>query len=299
MSDTESSTALPVRPELDPIDVLAALGVRHPGSIAPVRGGSDAQIWRVEYESTSFALRVLRPEQQLVAQREVAALAAAQQAGLPVPRLHTHGSWNGYPALLLGWCPGRTLASVLGKQPWRIRALGLAFGRAQASIHRIAAPPGLDESWIAWAGDDPSLAQRLRQAQSAPPAMLHGDYHPLNVLAGGDGISCILDWANARAGDPRADLARTWTILRIEPLGPHASPALEAVRRILAWYWRRGYREVAGRIDDNPLFRAWAGAVMQRDLARRIEKPGSWWRQEHLDRLKRWTDRQRRAAGVG
>jgi len=285
------------RPELDPLAILDTLGVRRPRAIAPVHGGADARIWRVDYSGASFALRVLRPAQGAVASREIAALAAAQAAGLPVPVLHTHGSWNGYPALLLGWCAGRTLAAVLQQQPRRVRGLGLLFGRMQARIRRVAAPPGLSDSWIAWAGEDAPLARRLRSVQRSP-VLLHMDYHPLNVLVDGDAISCVLDWANTRGGDPRADLARTFTILRIEPLGPYASPALEIGRRILALFWRRGYQEVAGPIDDGPLFRAWAGAVMQRDIAHRVGQANSGWSAAHFERLKRWTERQRRLAAV-
>lgn len=283
---------------LDPTAIMRMLGVRQPGSITPVLGGTDARIWRVEHAVGVYALRVLKPGQRSTAAREVAAFEAAHMAGLPVPALHAHGLWNNHPVLLLGWCAGRTLAAVLGEQPWRVRSLGLAFGRAQARIHRAPVPLGFSENWIAWAGEDPPLAERLRRVTGKPASLLHLDYHPLNVLIEGTGIGCILDWANARAGDPRADIARTYTILHVEPFGPRLSPALEVGRRVLALYWRRGYEELAGPMDDNPLFRAWAGAVMQRDLAHRVGQPGSWWRPAHLDRIRRWTERQRRAAGV-
>lgn len=297
MSELKGPTALPGRTELDPVAILQALGVRRPASIAPVSGGFDARIWRLEYAGHCFALRVLRPEQHGTAQREVAALQAAHQAGLPVPELHTYGSWHEHPALLLGWCAGQPLWAVLGQQPWRVRSLGLAFGRAQAHMHRIAAPPGLSESWIAWAGDDRQLAERLTREQRSPPALIHLDYHPLNVLVDHDRVGCILDWANARAGDPRADIARTYSILRVEPFGS-GSPLLELGRRLLSLFWLRGYREVAGPVDQSALFRAWAGAVMQRDLAHRVGQPDSWWRPEHLERIRHWTERQRRAAGL-
>ena len=55
--------------------------------------------------------------------------------------------------------------------------------------------------------DQPVDAVRLRQAQGRP-SILHLDYNPYNVAVEGDRISGLLDWTNARIGDPRADLAR-------------------------------------------------------------------------------------------
>jgi aminoglycoside phosphotransferase (APT) family kinase protein len=41
--------------------------------------------------------------------------------------------------------------------------------------------------------------------------LVHFDLHPANVLLGPDG-PVLIDWTNARAGDPDADLALTWLI---------------------------------------------------------------------------------------
>jgi len=41
--------------------------------------------------------------------------------------------------------------------------------------------------------------------------LLHLDLHPENVLLSRDG-PVVIDWANARAGDPPLDVALTWVI---------------------------------------------------------------------------------------
>src|SRR4030042_1376357 len=49
---------------------------------------------------------------------------------------------------------------------------------------------------------------------------VHMDFHPLNVLSDGRNITGVVDWTNAAAGDARADLAWTVTLLRMGPLPP-------------------------------------------------------------------------------
>lgn len=41
--------------------------------------------------------------------------------------------------------------------------------------------------------------------------LLHRDLHPDNVLLSGRG-PVVIDWTNARAGDPALDIAMTWVI---------------------------------------------------------------------------------------
>jgi hypothetical protein len=109
----------------------------------------------------------------------------------------------------------------------------------------------------------------------------------------------VLDWANAHPGDARADVARTFTILTVEPW--QSSPqslVITLQRRLLAALWRSGYEAVAGPLGDLALYEAWAGAMMTRDLAWRVADPNSWWREEHLEHIQRWTARRKRRAGI-
>jgi aminoglycoside phosphotransferase (APT) family kinase protein len=126
---------------------------------------------------------------------------------------------------------------------------------------------------------------------------MHLDYHPLNVMTDCSGVSGVLDWANARMGDPRADVARTYTILAVEPHYVGHEPVwYRAVRHLVTHNWLAGYRAVAGKLRDMPLFFAWAGAVMQADLAPRVENPNSWWQPRHMQAVERWTSHWRKQA---
>ena len=107
-------------------------------------------------------------------------------------------------------------------------------------------------------------------------------------------VSAVLDWANARAGDPRADLARTTAILRLAPTSPGMTGRVELVlRRLLEQGWRRGYSLVAGWPRDLAPFHTWAGDAMYRDLAPKLGRPGIPLTQADLDRIHDWTVRWR------
>src|SRR5688500_503827 len=239
----------------DPEAILAALGIRDAQSFAPVRGVWDTAIWRVERPSGPAALRLFRAEQKASFAREVAAMTAARSHGLPVPELLAQGVWQERPVVRLSWCAGKTLAAALQARPWTAWTLGRAFGEMQARIHAVPSPPELaatPHDWIRWAGAEAApLQARLEALAPVPPKLLHLDYHPLNVLTDGAQITAVLDWTNTRAGDPRADVARTHTILRVQPLEP---VPMRVPTRLVLWLlwlgWRRGYQTGAGALSE-------------------------------------------------
>ncbi len=286
---------------LDPSAILASLGIHDATDLQPLRDGADTAMWQVRWNGRQYALRVFRPEQTQVYARELAAMQIAAQGGIPVPEVVRSGSWEDRPVLLLSWIVGETVSKQIQSRPQLVWRLGTVFGRMQAAIHNVSTPAGIDTNrWIEWAGDEPELKTRLYDLPSRKTVLLHLDYHPLNVMASGGQISGVLDWANAAAGDPRADFARTYTILRVEPHAPDGGSLLwNAGRRLFERAWRWGYGRVAGHPDEMALFYAWAGSVMIRDLSPRIGKAGHWLRDEHLGGVRAWRDAWKRRAGIG
>ena len=64
------------------------------------------------------------------------------------------------------------------------------------------------------AGHARSLAElhhRLHEIPFEGERLLHLDFHPDNVLLSQRG-PVVIDWTNARAGDPAFDVAMTWVI---------------------------------------------------------------------------------------
>ncbi len=287
----------------DPLAILHALGRPDPAQAFPITGGADTAIWRIEQAGQCFALRVFRPEQTAMARREVSAMEMAIASGLPVPAIHASGNWQDRPALLLTWMPGTPLMHELTARPWQAWSLGVALGRAQAAIHAIPVPPGHISpplSWVEWAQPDDALRHLLLARASRRHVLLHLDLHPMNVLIHGRRATAILDWANARSGDPRADLARTASILRFAPF-PEKTPAPVAsvLRRMLEAGWRHGYREMAGPIGGMTPFYAWAAGVMVNDLSPRLGRQDlSWLTPAFLDEVRAWGASWRFRAGL-
>jgi aminoglycoside phosphotransferase (APT) family kinase protein len=252
-------------------------------------------MWKVEHEGQTYALRVFRTGAHKDCEREREVMEAVRVAGLPVPEIQAACVWQDRPALLMTWLAGRTMEDELRARPWRLWSLGVAFGRMQAAIHVVSAPPLLlqqRDAWISWQCEgEQTLQDCLRHRHSNEGALLHLDYHLRNVLTDGKQITGIVDWTNAHAGDPRADAARTVSILRVDPLA--RKPLLVRFGlRIFEQAWRTGYQRERGHLKDIALFYAWAGTVILCDLAPRYKQ-----NPHELAPARRWTNKWKSQAG--
>ncbi|MFZ3573155.1 phosphotransferase family protein [Streptomyces sp. BH097] len=201
----------------------------------------------------------VRPDPEVMA-REAAALAAAADAGVPVPRLVDHGTVLGRAHLLMERVGGETIPRRLLRDE-RFAAvrpkLARDLGRILARIHAIpaASVPGLPEpdpldhlTALYRQFDEPRPALELglrRLAEHRPPTthparVVHGDFRNGNLMVDGTGVRAVLDWELAHLGDPVEDLGwlcvKAWRFGAAEPVGGFG-PREE----LLA-----GYAEIAG-----------------------------------------------------
>ncbi|MFF9571079.1 phosphotransferase [Streptomyces sp. NPDC014685] len=122
--------------------------------------------------------------------------------GYPVPQVYGFTDTD----LVLERLTGPTMLDELARRPWRVGSLGRALGRLHDRLHALPAPQWLPRRF-ATADDD---------------RVLHLDLHPGNVLLTRRG-PVVIDWRNAGAGDPAADLAMTLvTVGGAEVSGPAA-----------------------------------------------------------------------------
>ena len=292
--------------ELDPRAVLSSLGFLEVEALEPVLGGWETSLWRFATpDGRLHALRIYpSPEHAAAARREEAALHACAAAGVPVPAVEASGQWEGRPALVLSWCPGTTCLAAMVRRPWSIWRLGLIFGRQQARIHSLAPPAalleGAPDNWLAWvANDHPDVHACVQRMRPSTGSLIHLDYHPLNVLTDGRHITGVVDWPHAVAGDPRADLARTATLVMAAPPPPGPARLIaRAGRRLFYLAWRRGYVSEAGPVGDLAPFMAWAAATLVHDLLEARSRPQSWAEDEDLVAARRWLERWKRRAGI-
>jgi len=271
----------------DTIDAAAAaraVGVTEPMTATPLVERRGKGVWRIDTNEARFALRILRPDEHATAEHEQQMMRTAAAAGLPVPEVLASSTWDRRPVLLLTWCEGRTLQDELRRRPWAARALGRACGRMQAALHRVSLDDGAAPGWLTRFGPvDEALAARLAAVESGERRLLHLDLHPTNVLVAAGSVTALLDWTNAAAGDPRADLARSLSMLTSPPPGVRRVRAL--VNRAVAVGWREGYEQVAGGQADMALFELWALSalsqirgtdveLLERDIAARRARLG-------------------------
>ncbi|MFW6074684.1 MAG: phosphotransferase family protein [Chloroflexota bacterium] len=284
---------------IDPRVVLWDYLPEHVVHIDSITGGwSGTSIWRIETAANQYAFRLFPEGWHRDRDRESAAMHAAWRAGLPVPRVIFSGEVGERPWFLTEWSPGATVLDSFTRRPWRIQRIGARFGEMQARLHQLLAPVELQagsRNWIDWpVPAKPDLRERLQSLPLRNDRLIHLDYHPLNVLVADEQVSAILDWNNAHAGDPRADLARTFAILRTLPgvEGLRRAVLRPATGRFVAGWWR-GYTQIAGGQHDMPLFLAWAYRGVIADLEPKLAMP-----ELEIDHtvLQRSLDRAERAA---
>ncbi|MCK9519481.1 MAG: aminoglycoside phosphotransferase family protein [Dehalococcoidia bacterium] len=288
----------------DPGDVLATIGWQAAGEFTPVTGGWDTYIWRFRTaDGREHALRLHRTSKDPEHVREVAAneanaLRAAHLARLPAPAIEAEGEFEATPFIVQEWLPGRTMAAAVQAQPWRTWQLGRAFGRLQARLHSLQ-PLGLapfEPSRRLAPVHDAQLRAALEK-ELRQDAFCHFDYHPLNVLVEGGRITGLVDFPNARLGDRRLDLARTYVLLVLAPAPPtRLRPIIGKVRGLLARAWRSGYEAEAGGFPLEPLFEAAAMAAHLTDLREAVQDGRGWATDADIRALERHLAAKRQAA---
>ncbi len=163
-----------------------------------------------------------------VATREAAVLRAMQSTPVPTPEVFWSGWISGRPALITGLSPGSAVLNPQDPITW-----GRLLAKTLTAIHDLPtqddlqqllrdAPPGPaddvnEEGVHAHIRGQDLLDKRraLRPPDNEVGILIHGDYHPGNVLWEDGNIAAILDWEAARIADPACDVAYCATELRL------------------------------------------------------------------------------------
>ena len=203
---------------------------------------------------------------------EAALLAAAADAGVPVPGVVAAGTGGGLDPgwLVVERLEGETIPRrLLRDDAWATarRVLTGQCAAALAGIHQIPVDrvPGLPRRdpfhdplpFLDGLGEvRPALELGVRWLDLHRPATdrtvtVHGDFRMGNLLVGTDGLRAVLDWELAHAGDPAEDLG--WL----------CAPA-----------WRFGGTGAVGGVGDlGELLTAYEGAGGERVTSDRLR----WW----------------------
>ena len=183
-----------------------------------------------------------------IAAHEFTLLQTVQAAGVPVPSplfYDQSGRIFPKPFIVIEFVEGETILEPadIGREDF--------FGQFAASltgIHRIKLEtqdlpflPDMTQEIAAKLARKPAqLDDSLQEGkiravlekvwplpQTNPLGLLHGDYWPGNILWREGRLAVVLDWEDARRGDPLADLANT----RLEILWSYGAEALEIFTR--------------------------------------------------------------------
>jgi aminoglycoside phosphotransferase (APT) family kinase protein len=214
---------------------------------------------------------------------EAEAMRQASAAGVPVPVVHELVTVEGRPGMVMERIDGAPMLASATSRPWQIPRLARQFGEIHATLHRRAAPAGMTsvhdaarrrierlEPTDAWMR---SWVDRELEQLPSGTALMHGDFHPGNVLVDERGPH-VIDWTGVAMGPPEADVARTLVLVEtaVPPTASWFQKLLIGVARTRVFVpgYLRGYRR--RRELDTGLLRRWR---MVRAIERLSEAPTS------------------------
>ncbi|MET9339592.1 aminoglycoside phosphotransferase family protein [Nonomuraea sp. NPDC003804] len=179
--------------------------------------GRDADVYALDGSKVLRRYRSGGPTEQ-----EARLMAHLAACGFPVPRVHEATGTD----MVLDRVPGPTMLETLTRRPWQAGSLGRLLGALHDRLHALPAPHWLPTRFASQAGN----------------RILHLDFHPGNVILSPAG-PVVIDWRNAAAGDPAADVAMT-----LVTIGNADLPGwvLRTVRGRLLRGMRRGTRTDPG-----------------------------------------------------
>jgi aminoglycoside phosphotransferase (APT) family kinase protein len=124
---------------------------------------------------------------------EARTMSFLREQGYPVPAVE-EVSDDGFD-MVMERIEGVTMVEALGKAPWTVRRQAATLADLHRRLHEIEAPDFLPTAPV-----------------GTGTQVLHLDLHPLNVMIGPKG-TFVIDWPNARRGDPDVDVGLAWILM--------------------------------------------------------------------------------------
>jgi aminoglycoside phosphotransferase (APT) family kinase protein len=180
--------------------------------------GKEAEV----YEHGEFVLKLYRSTaSKHDAFTEAAKLAIVESLGLPAPKVHAVGKYDGRWGLIMDRAPGQCFAEGMTSAVQTSIYLD-EMVRLHRRLHERSGTglPSLTARLAANIRQTERLGSRCRdrllaQLEAMPDGdrLCHGDFHPRNIL-GSPGQAVIVDWLDACRGNPAADVCRSYLLMR-------------------------------------------------------------------------------------
>lgn len=209
------------------------------GPLWQLAEGQESRAFAFDAADEQFVVRVNRQVQGFEVDRLVHAVLPG--SGIAVPEVTAILPLDDQWVCVSRRCPGETLQSLpadgaYAYGPAVARTLDQLAAVDAVLLERLGASPlfGSLGCWpdfvravveLEWRGVSPGLARQIHQwtdlivqhVPGLPPVLglVHGDFGSNNVLVQDGTISAVLDWSEARIGDPQYDVAnilfwRSW-----------------------------------------------------------------------------------------
>lgn len=195
---------------------------------SPVARGNTSDAYRWGEHAIVKVLRPGIPEEWATREAETAELVHA--AGLPTPAVLDLTTVEGRPGIVFERIAGPSMWDEMLAQPREIPRLAYLLAELQAQVNATQAPsaiPKLVDRLRRKTREAPGLSPTERSAALAvldrqPPdhSLCHFDVHPNNVLMGPK-QPIIIDWFDAAAGNPAADIVRSSLLMWSDAAAGH------------------------------------------------------------------------------
>jgi Ser/Thr protein kinase RdoA (MazF antagonist) len=187
--------------------------------------GKEAEV----YEHGALVLKLYRvTASKSAAFREAAILAHIEPFSLPAPKVSDVRQYGDRWGLVMTRACGQPFSHAMISQPALVPEYLDEMVRLHREIHGQSAR-ALPELKARLASDirhapflNTAHRERLLRGLDTLPngnVLCHGDFHPSNIL-GSPGQAMVVDWLDACAGSPAADVCRTYILIR------HAAPEI-------------------------------------------------------------------------
>lgn len=187
-----------------------------------VARGNTSDVYRWGDDSVVKVLRPGIPDEW--AAREALTTHLVHAAGLPAPAVLDVTTVDGRPAIVFQRVEGISMWERMVDRPGEIPRLARMLAELQAEISATPAPadiPRIIDRLCAGIEQAPLLTAAERDIARLELARLpegnalcHFDVHPNNVLLTGGSRLTIIDWFDAAAGHPAADIVRSSVLMR-------------------------------------------------------------------------------------
>ncbi len=205
-------------------------------------------------------------------------LARVEETGLNIPGVQEVTMVDGKWAIVTPFVAGKTLGRLMGENPDKLEEYINLFVDTQLTVHsksslHLNKLKDKMESKIHESGLDATTRYELHTRLESMPKhkkLLHGDFHPSNVIVKDDGSVHIIDWAHATQGNAGADAARTYLLFKLHGddetaelyLDTYCKKSDTAKQYVQKWLPVVAASQlVKGKAEEKELLMNWIGVV--------------------------------------